>query len=555
MFFTPRVRYSLLFGLLGALFFIPFLGGVHLFDWDEVNFAECTREMVIMKDYLRVYINFEPFWEKPPFFFWMQAMAMHLFGVNEFSARLPDAVCGMITLVLLFNIGNRLYDQKFGIIWAGAYLGSVLPHLYFKSGIIDPYFNLFIFLGLYLFILFYWKKEGFTNILLTRSQYFYLIAAGLMVGMGILTKGPVAYLIVCLTLFVYWVLQRFRLYVTIPQFLLFSLATSVVTLLWYGVVTAVYGPWFITEFTRYQYRLFSTPDAGHAGFPGYHFVVLLVGCFPASIFCLRGFFKTDQPFFYQRDFKVWMVILFWVVLILFTIVKSKIVHYSSMCYFPLTYLAALTVYQILDKRIAFRRWMKVGLIMIASLFSLATIALPFLAQRIELLRPLFSKDPFAAANLDARVHWTGWEAFAGVFLFGITLLSIRWISRSKAELGFQTLFGGTALFVMMTLIFFIARIELYSQGAAIRFYEKQQGKDVYVEPFDFRTYGHLFYTRKQPAQALREHSNEHLLTGEFDKDLYLVCKINDAAPLRANPAFKEIKEENGFVFFVKKKKL
>jgi 4-amino-4-deoxy-L-arabinose transferase-like glycosyltransferase len=549
---TQKLRYSLLFILLGAAFFIPLLGRVHLFDWDEINFAECTREMVILKDYLRVYINFQPFWEKPPLFFWMQAIAMNFFGVNEFSARLPNAICGIITLVLLYNIGSRLYDNKFGLIWAGAYLGSVLPHLYFRSGIIDPFFNLFIFLGLYIFIQFYWKKEGFTNIRLTRSPYFYLIAAGLLVGLGILTKGPVAYLIIGLTLFVYWVLQRFRLYVSIPQFILFSLAASLITLAWYGTVTAVHGSWFITEFTKYQYRLFSTPDAGHGGFPGYHFVILLVGCFPASIFCIRGFFKTDQPYLYQRDFKVWMVILFWVVLILFTIVKSKIVHYSSMCYFPLTYLAALTVYQILEKKISFNGWMKFGLVFIASLFGLATIALPFLAQHIDILRPLFSKDPFAAANLDAKVHWTGWEAIAGILLLAITGLSIRWISKNKPELGFQTLFGGTAVFVMLTLTFFIARIELYSQGAVIRFYESLQGKDVYVAPFEFRTYGDLFYTRKQPNQVIPH--PEQLLQGNLDKDLYVATKIMYADQLRAIPEFKEIRSENGFVFFVRKKK-
>jgi len=553
MFLTPGFRYTLLFGLLGALFFVPLLGGVRLFDWDEINFAECAREMLILKDYLRVHIDFAPFWEKPPLFFWLQALMMQLFGVNEFAARLPNALCGILTLMLLFNIGSRLYDTRFGLLWAGAYLGSVLPHLYFRSGIIDPWFNLFIFLGLYLFILFYWKKEGFTNIRLLRGPYTYLIAGGLFVGLAILTKGPVAYLIAVLTLFVYWVLQRFRFYVNIPQFLLFSLAAALVTLTWAGVETALNGPWFITTFTTYQYRLFSTPDAGHGGFPGYHFVVLLVGCFPASIFCIRGFFRTNQEYLYQRDFKVWMVILFWVVLILFSIVKSKIVHYSSMCYFPLTYLAALTIHQILERRIAFSGWMRFGLLFIASLFGLVTIALPFLAQRVDLIRPLFSKDPFAMANLDANVHWTGWEAVAGVVLILATVMGIRWVRQNRPELGFQTLFGGTAIFVNLTLIFFIARIELYSQGAALRFYESLQGKDVYVESYGFKTYANLFYSRKQPAQSPPGRDQEWLLHGKLDKDLYVVTKIMRADELRATPGFREIRAQNGFVFFVRRK--
>ena len=67
-----------LIAALAALLFIPFLGRVHLFDWDEINFAEASREMIKMHDYTRVYIDFKPFWEKPPMFFWMQSTAMKI---------------------------------------------------------------------------------------------------------------------------------------------------------------------------------------------------------------------------------------------------------------------------------------------------------------------------------------------------------------------------------------------------------------------------------------------------------------------------------------------
>ncbi|MEZ7931449.1 MAG: hypothetical protein QMC21_08000 [Flavobacteriales bacterium] len=64
---------------IGILFFFPFLGHVHLFDWDEINFAESAREMIETGDFFRVKINYEPFWEKPPFFFWLQVISMKLF--------------------------------------------------------------------------------------------------------------------------------------------------------------------------------------------------------------------------------------------------------------------------------------------------------------------------------------------------------------------------------------------------------------------------------------------------------------------------------------------
>ena len=70
--------------LVAAMLFIPFLGNVHLFDWDEINFAESAREMIASGNYFSVQINFTRFTEKPPLFFWMQVLSMKVFGVNEF---------------------------------------------------------------------------------------------------------------------------------------------------------------------------------------------------------------------------------------------------------------------------------------------------------------------------------------------------------------------------------------------------------------------------------------------------------------------------------------
>lgn len=54
-------NYVLGFVLFGALFFLFFLGGVYFFDWDEVNFVEISWEMLIICEYMWVYVNFELF--------------------------------------------------------------------------------------------------------------------------------------------------------------------------------------------------------------------------------------------------------------------------------------------------------------------------------------------------------------------------------------------------------------------------------------------------------------------------------------------------------------
>ena len=551
---SERLKYSLLFALLARVFFLPFNGNAHLFDWDEVNFAEISREMVVLKDYLRVYINYLPFWEKPPFFFWAQALAMNCFGINEFSARLPNAICGIVTLIVLFNIGKTLYNTRFGIIWALAYFGSVLPHLYFKSGIIDPYLNLFIFLGMYYFILAHWKKNQFDGLALSKGKWRYLFIAGMFVGLSLITKGPVALIITGLCMFVYWIFQRFRMYINVPEFLFYLFITSLITLTWYGIETWKNGPWFVEEFNKYQYRLFTTHDAGHKGFPGYHFVVLLVGCFPASIFTIRAFFKSPEAeHTYQKDFKLWMAILFWVVLILFTIVQSKIVHYSSMCYYPLSFLAALSIHQIYERKISFNFWMKLGLIFTGGLFILVTFALPFVAWNIDILKPLFN-DPFAVASLDAEVNWTGFEIIPGIFLALVLFFSLRWISRQQFDYGFRTLFLGTGVFVMITLIFYINRIEAYSQNAAIEFFKSKATEDCYVVPHGYKSYGQLFYTQKPPVTNPESYKWKWLMEGDIDKDVYVITKIQYEERLQKQEKnLKKVGGKNGFVFFKREK--
>ena len=133
---------SLLIIIIAGILFLPWLGSVYLFDWDEINFAEAAREMMVTGDYLTVRIDYEPFHEKPPLFFWMQAASMHIFGINEFAARLPNAITGAVSLLIMFLIGRKLFDEKFGLLWMLAYAGSFLPHFYFRSGIIDPALNL-----------------------------------------------------------------------------------------------------------------------------------------------------------------------------------------------------------------------------------------------------------------------------------------------------------------------------------------------------------------------------------------------------------------------------
>lgn len=545
-------RDQLWIAVIGALLFVPFLGGVRLFEWDEINFAEVAREMIVLGDYFRVHMDFKPFWEKPPLFFWLQAFSMKIWGVGEFAARFPNAVCGIVSLLFLYNIGRYLHSALFGRLWALAYAGSTLPFLYFKSGIIDPWFNLFIFAGLYGAIRFYWGMRLEPG--QKQKAYFWLIVGAASVGLGVLTKGPVAYLLICLTFGVYWIYKRLHFYIKPHEFLIFSLVVILVPAIWFGLEILKNGTWFIEEFTRYQIRLLSTEDAGHGGFPGYHFVVVLIGCFPASIFAIHSLFPPkDKVSAKQKDFRLWMVMLLGVVLILFSLVQSKIVHYSSLSYFPLTYLAAVFLYKWIKKEEVMPSWMKGMLIGVAGLYVLVTGIVSWLGQRLDLIKPLIKGDPFALENLSAQPQWGGWEFIASLWLLIVGGIVIYLIRRKDISKSIYVLFLGNALFIFLGLICFIGKVEEHSQAAAMRFYESLQEEECYVSTRGFKSYGEHFYTRKMPGGDERRQNEEWLLTGDIDRDAYFVVKINKIHTINGFPGVEEIGRENGFVFYRRKR--
>ena len=538
---------QLIITVVSALLFVPFLGGVHLFDWDEINFAESAREMIVTSDYLTVQINFQPFWEKPPLFIWMQVLSMKLFGINEFAARFPNAICGILTLLVLYNIGRKIRNNLFGILWVLAYAGSVLPFFYFKSGIIDPWFNLFIFLGVY-FLMLYAFPENMQKI---KN----IILAATFAGLAVLTKGPVGFLLIALTggVFLLWI--KFKIKVRV---------IDVIT--YFAVLALVGGSWFIVqilsgnfdtvvEFVVYQVRLFKTQDAGHGGFFGYHFVVLFFGVFPSSILALKAFGNetTDETFY--PFMKRWMIILFWVVLILFSIVKTKIVHYSSLAYFPLTFLAAGFVYSMYQNRTMWKKWMSVIIIAISVFVALPVMLLPFVDKfKYKIIESNLINDAFAVENLKADADWNGFEFLPGLlFLVAIVFIFTR-IKRTEPLKRAVYLWGTTLIFTLSVILLLVPRIEKYSQNALIEFFKSKAGQDVYLKNIHFKSYATWFYGQTQPPSNPDFYNEEWLLTGNIDKDVHFVTKIHRAPLMEKYDDIEETGRKNGFVFYVRRAK-
>lgn len=542
------MKRTFLVGLLSLLLFVPFLGAVRLFDWDEINFAECAREMIVTGDYLHMQIDYRPFYEKPPLFIWAQVLSMKVFGVNEFAARLPNAIIGAITMMVIFSIGRRLHDERFGWLWVLAYAGSLLPHFYFRSGIIDPMFNLFIFLGVL------WMMRSFEGSPLRNGMI-----AGLWSACAVMTKGPVGFGLVMLTSGVaFLILHRQALRHVAASILTATLVTIVLSSIWFLVDYLQNGPTFVMENLKYQVRLLTTGDAGHAQPFWYHFLVVLIGCFPASLLLFGGLRSSTDEGDDQRRMRIWMIVLLCVVLLVFSAVKTKIIHYSSMTYLPLTYLATVYADRWLRGAMRWNRWNTLSYSFLGGVWSaLVVVVLWAFMQRDWLLSLPTFRDRFLRSAIMRDVEWIGIEPFVSLIILA-GVMAAWWFRRRDERLrSLIAMYGSVIVFVSLVLPLVAPRIEPYTQGAALDFYQSKAGQDVYIRPVVMKTYADLFYANKSYHLSATASDIPHkdweswLVNGNVDKPVYFVAKVNDADKWRKKPGLRVMFEEGGFVFLTR----
>lgn len=565
----PELRPYFLIAAAALLIYLPFLGAVHLLDWDEINFAESAREMLVTGNYFQVQVNYMPFWEKPPLFIWMQAFSMKLFGVNEFAARFPNALCGAITLVTIYHLGKQFFSRRLALYWVLAYAGSLTPQLYFRSGIIDPFFNLFIFLGIVFLSLAAVREKK------ERKLPYFL--AGAFIGLALITKGPVALMITLLCLFMVWVFRSFVPFFDWKDILLFAGGTLLLSFAWYGVEFINHGFWFFQEFLRYQSELASQPVATHGQPWYYHVVVLLVGCFPASLIAIRAFGENLTWTLEEKNFRNCMAVLFWVVLIVFSLVTTKIIHYSSLCYLPLTFLAGMVMANCHNQRIQYRRTSAVMVFTLGTFIAMVFLAIPLLGRNAGWMETFLSyvDDPFAKANLSVPVSWPWFTLLPGLLLLAAVFFAFRDLWVRRLQRGFILLFGGSMVALQLFLLFNVPRIEQYTQGPAIEFLKGIRKENPYVETLGYKSYAQYFYGNVMPVgdtASLRAYERENadryediprrdrpglmfrdwLIHGKIDRPAYFISKMQAEKDFAQLETLEVIGRKGGFVFYKRK---
>jgi len=177
--------------LLFAAIWLTNLGRWDLWGPDEPRYAQVAREMMRGGDYLVPHLNGQVYWEKPPLFFWAVAASSWLvdgdgLGPSPLAARLPSAIAGLGTLLLTYLLARRIYGPSIALLSALILFSTVQFTGSATDAHLDSTLTLWTTATMFLFFRGYEKPSG--------GQKFFRLAYVAM-GLGVLTKGPVAILV------------------------------------------------------------------------------------------------------------------------------------------------------------------------------------------------------------------------------------------------------------------------------------------------------------------------------------------------------------------------
>jgi 4-amino-4-deoxy-L-arabinose transferase-like glycosyltransferase len=298
------------------------IGGYGLIEPDEGRNAEVGREMAETNNYVLPHLNGLPYLDKPVLFFAAVAVSIELFGANEFAARLAPMLFGLATAAIAGFFAFRFWGRGAAVIAVTAAATAPLALGLSRVVIMDSALSLFIVLALVSFFFAVERRSGGDiDPPLRWRWYVWTFIAWAAMGLGVLTKGPVAFAVPLLVATGYAVWRRAALAVWHPLGPIVMLAVAVPwvlavsreipNFLHYVVVTETWARMTTDELRRTEPVWFFLP-------------VLLVGAFPWSIVALSNLFSKNTPAEpSERRIRVYLWLWIIVPLVFFSLSRGK----------------------------------------------------------------------------------------------------------------------------------------------------------------------------------------------------------------------------------------
>jgi 4-amino-4-deoxy-L-arabinose transferase-like glycosyltransferase len=229
-----RIARFLALALLSALLIFPSIRRPGLAGYDDSFFSHEAKEMVRTGDWGNVRLNGEIILQIPPMFPWLQACSFKLFGINDAAAKLPSALLGFGTILLMYFLTLELTSDTWLSLMAMLVLAST--QFFLKNAthaMTDVPFTFFFTLAIFFYV------KGLKNNL-------YLVLLGLPLGLAFLTRSVVGFLALGIMLLHLLLTKRY----------------SVLRLPWLlsGVALALAFPsaWFVLQYRLHGFAFLSS---------------------------------------------------------------------------------------------------------------------------------------------------------------------------------------------------------------------------------------------------------------------------------------------------------
>jgi len=207
------------------------LGSASIWDANEAYYVETPREMIERGDYVTPTFNYEPRVNKPVLSYWVVALLYQLFGVSVGVQRLAIAAAALVMIGAMFLLARAASPAPLAPLLAAVGLAANPRFFMFARRIlIDMGLTMCMTLTLTCFAM-----AEFDPVRRRR----WLLAMYVTVGLGVLTKGPVAAVLPALIFIVYFALHR-----ELGRIRTLMLPAGSV------IVAAIVAPWYIALYMQ-----------------------------------------------------------------------------------------------------------------------------------------------------------------------------------------------------------------------------------------------------------------------------------------------------------------
>ena len=328
------IKDLLLLTLIIGVLFGATVGRYPLAAPDGGRYAEIPREMVVTGDYITPHLNGIKYFEKPPLFYWLQAVSIKFLGANDLAVSIVNALMALATTLCIYFTSRKLYGRVQGIISSFIFATSSLVFALTRAITVDVTLTFFLTGSLCSFLL-------ATQLPASIKRTLYLWVAYAFAAFAVMTKGLIGIVflgiiaLIWLTICNQW--RNIKTYRIISGLFIFLL----IALPWHILVQIKNPEFFKFYFIEQHFLRYLTDYAGRSQKWWFLPTLLFAGLYPWMAFFPQTIIHHIPMHLEEwKQPKSTTFLLIWIIVIytFYTFSNSKLIPYILPIFPPIAML-------------------------------------------------------------------------------------------------------------------------------------------------------------------------------------------------------------------------